>query len=136
MQHFQPLNQIYRPSTGIHNPLMNLSSEAQKTYLLTQQLRLQARQADTMSRYGNPVHSSQHRPCYEVGGGNHIVSPDKGDESESDSYADNKSKLVPKKHYAVTSDEARHKFIAVWNSGNRTIKEVSLNCPNFIFAST
>ena len=50
--------------------------------------------------------------------------------SESDSYGDAKSKLMPKKHYAVTTDEARHKFIACWNSGNRTIKEV---CADRIF---
>ena len=89
-----------------------------------------------MSRIGNTVHSTQHKPSYEVvTGGKNIVSPDKGDESESDIYADNKSKLLPKKHYAVTSDEARHKFIAVWNSGNRTIKEVSLFCPKFVFTN-
>ncbi|TNV86021.1 hypothetical protein FGO68_gene3842 [Halteria grandinella] len=32
-------------------------------------------------------------------------------------------KGLAKKHYSVTSDEARHKFITVWNSGTKTIKE-------------
>ncbi len=58
---------------------------------------------------------------------NQIVSPDKmfDGESDADSYAHARSKLMPKKNYSVTTDEARHKFIGVWNSGNRTIKEVS-----------
>jgi hypothetical protein len=30
-----------------------------------------------------------------------------------------------KKQYSVTTDEARHRFITVWNSGTKTIKEVS-----------
>ena len=33
--------------------------------------------------------------------------------------------LQNKKFYSVTSDEARRRFITVWNSGNKTIKEVS-----------
>jgi hypothetical protein len=54
---------------------------------------------------------------------NQIVSPDTFDgENESESYEGTKSKLLHKKHYSVTTDEARHKFIGVWNSGNRTIK--------------
>jgi len=43
-----------------------------------------------------------------------IVSSDNDDEA--------KVKLMPKKSYAVTSDEERHKFVEVWNSGTRTIK--------------
>lgn len=36
------------------------------------------------------------------------------------------NKVPPKKSYSVTSDEARRRFIAVWNSGTKTIKEVSI----------
>jgi hypothetical protein len=40
-----------------------------------------------------------------------------------------------KKHYTVTSDEDRHRFIAVWNLGGNTIKEVSQNVTEYLIES-
>jgi len=46
--------------------------------------------------------------------------------SSDEALVDRENKVGGKKHYSVTTDESRRKFIELWNSGTITIKQVSL----------
>ena len=49
----------------------------------------------------------------------------KNESPEESSSHDRDAKLHARKHYSVTTDEMRRRFIALWATGTKNIKEVS-----------